>query len=528
MITRPIRLLPIILVLLLVAVTACQTAAPAETPTEPTAEPAVTEPTEVPVSEEPTSVPEAEAETETEAEAEPVLVVLGQPFTQAELEALEQVTATEGDRTASGVSLLAVLEAAGVDATDIALVASDGYAANVTVADLTEDAVLGYSDTGTLDALLPGLPKNTWVRDVVEIREGKPVEPAEPEDEASAGEVIPLDEPLELIDAAGRTVVLEALPQRILVVGRGPHMSLHVLYMFEEGRERLVGSESRAATPSNFLPVVDPAFNDIAILDANPNVEQIVAMSPDLVIMKGVIEDSIATALSEVDIPVLYVDLETVDAFFNDLANIGTVLGNPDRAAEIADYYRTRLDRLDAELADLAEEDKPNVLLVSYSDRGSEIAVQVPAAGWMQTISVERAGGHPVWLDAAAPTDGWTVTNFEQIAAWDPEMIFVVVSHNMEPQEIIDQLKADANYWSTLTAVQNGTFYGYPRDIFGWDQPEPRWILGMQWLSTKIHPELFSDTDMDAEVRSYFGELYGMDEAAIEEHIYPVLLMDVE
>ncbi|HHX64425.1 MAG TPA: hypothetical protein GX702_05995, partial [Chloroflexi bacterium] len=81
---------------------------------------------------------------------------------------------------------------------------------------------------------------------------------------------------------------------------------------------------------------------------------------------------------------------------------------------------------------------------------------------------------------------------------------------------------------STLTAVQNGTFYGYPRDIFGWDQPEPRWILGMQWLSTKIHPELFSDTDMDAEVRSYFGELYGMDEAAIEEHIYPVLLMDVE
>ncbi len=511
--SRSFRLLLVLFALLALSLAGCQQGEPTTpTATVPplTATPSSTD-TPTPVAEEqPTQAPE------------PAIIVLGQPFTLEELQALEQTTAEEGDRSATGVSLLALLDAAGVTATDIVLVARDGYAANVSVADIADTAVLSYTEDGLLDAMLPGLPRNTWVHDVVEIREAsEPSGEAEKEDES-----LLLDEPLELTDAAGRTVRLEALPQRILVVGRGPHMSLHVLYMFEEGRERLIGSESRAATPSDFLPMVDPRFSEIEILAANPNVEQIVALAPDLVIMKGLMEDATATALGEVGIPVLYVNLETVEEFFQDLANIGAVLGNTERAEEIAAYYQTRLDLLAERMANLAEEDKPDVLLMSYSDRGGEVAVQVPAAAWMQTTQVVRAGGHPVWLDSAAPTDGWTVVNLEQISQWNPDMIFVIVPYSADPQAILDSLKADSN-WAALQAVQNGQMYGFPRDVFGWDQPEPRWILGMQWLATKIHPELFSDLDIDAEVVSYFSQLYGMSQTSIEEHIYPILLTDV-
>jgi len=144
----------------------------------------------------------------------------------------------------------------------------------------------------------------------------------------------------------------------------------------------------------------------------------------------------------------------------------------------------------------------------------------------MQTVEVETAGGRPVWLDSAAPTDGWTVTNLEQIARWDPDKIFVVVWYTMDPQEVIDGLKADPQ-WSQLRAVKNNEIYAFPQDIFGWDQPEPRWILGMTWLATRIHPDRFQDIDMTAEVMAYFSELYGMDEAAIKRDILPTVRMDV-
>jgi len=500
-------------VVIALALSGCQPVA------APTAKPAAEPPTE-------TAEPPAAPVEPTPTEAPAALMVLDKTFTLADLEALEQASATVDGADYRGVGLLAVLEAAGVAASDVALVASDGYAANVTVADITDECLLAYAEGGGLDAVMPGMSKGSWVRGVVEIREGKPAAAeAEPPVATEAGDE-PLGGPVSLVDAAGRTVELESLPRRIVVVGRGPHMSLHLLYMFPEGRERLVGTESRSATPSNFLPFVDARFEQVPTLDANPNVEQIAALAPDLVIMKGIVVDKTAEALAQIDIPVLYVGLETVDQFFTDLANVGAVLGNTDRADAIAAFYRSRLDRLAERTATVSDDEKPRVLLLEYSDRGGEVAVQVPAKTWMQTVEVETAGGYPVWLDSAAPTDGWTVVNLEQIARWDADMVFVVVWYTLDPQEVIEGLKADPQ-WAALRAVQDGHIYAFPQDIFGWDQPEPRWILGMNWLATHIHPELFDDVDMNAEVMAYFSELYGMDPAVIERDILPTVRLDV-
>jgi iron complex transport system substrate-binding protein len=166
------------------------------------------------------------------------------------------------------------------------------------------------------------------------------------------------------------------------------------------------------------------------------------------------------------------------------------------------------------------------VLLIEYTDRGGEVAVKVPAKSWMQTLEVQTAGGSPVWLEAAESTDGWTVVNLEQIAKWDADKVFVVVPYTLDPQEVIDGLKADPQ-WAALKAVKNNEIYAFPQDIFGWDQPEPRWILGMMWLGTRIYPDRFKDVDMQAEIMAYFGELFDMDKAAIESIIMPKVKMDV-
>jgi iron complex transport system substrate-binding protein len=332
--------------------------------------------------------------------------------------------------------------------------------------------------------------------------------------------------PIRITDAAGRVVELAGIPQRLVVVGRGPFMVLHLLYAFTEGRQRLVGTEYKGTSASDFLPYVDPSFKTKSVLNSNANVEQIAALKPDLVIMKGVVVDRHGDSLAKAGIPILYLALETPEQFVKDVANIGLVLGNTKRADEILAFYLKRLDRLNKGTAGLRDADKPRVLLMEYSDRGGRAAVQVPARSWMQTIEVVTAGGNPVWFEAAKSSDGYTIVNFEQIARWNPDKIFIVVWYTLDPGKVIQELKSDPQ-WSALKAVANGELYAFPGDIFGWDTPEMRWILGMNWLATRMHPERFRDIDMKAELMAFFSQLYGMDRAAIETVILPRVKMDV-
>jgi iron complex transport system substrate-binding protein len=332
--------------------------------------------------------------------------------------------------------------------------------------------------------------------------------------------------PIRLTDATGRVVELAGIPQRLVVVGRGPFMVLHLLYAFPEGRQRLVGTEYKGTSASDFLPYVDASFKTKSVLNSNANVEQVAALKPDLVIMKGVVVDRQGDSLIKAGIPALYLALETPEQFAKDVANIGLVLGNTKRANEIRDFYQKRLDRLRKGTAGLKDTDKPRVLLMEYSDRGGKAAVQVPARRWMQTIEVETAGGNPVWFEAAKSSDGYTIVNFEQIASWNPDKIFIVVWYTLDPRKVIQDLKSDPQ-WAALKAVANRELYAFPSDIFGWDTPEMRWILGMNWLATKIQPERFRDIDMNAELMAFFSRLYGMDTATIEAVILPRVKMDV-
>jgi hypothetical protein len=78
----------------------------------------------------------------------------------------------KGEVEYTGVSLTAVLEALGVQsgATTMVLTASDGYMAEVPLADVqtSADALLAIED-GTISSVFPGLETKTWVKDIVSI-----------------------------------------------------------------------------------------------------------------------------------------------------------------------------------------------------------------------------------------------------------------------------------------------------------------------------------------------------------------------
>jgi iron complex transport system substrate-binding protein len=326
--------------------------------------------------------------------------------------------------------------------------------------------------------------------------------------------------PIKVTDALGREVTFEKVPERIVIAGKATTLVADALYLFPEASERLAGIELRSQSAKKFLDVVDPAFGDKTMLEMNAAAEQIAPLKPDVVVMKSAMAEKLGTPLEQLGIPVVYVDLETPETFAKDITALGQLFGNPDRAQEIQKFYQDRVDQISAATKDLPADQKPRVLLLQHTKQGEEVAFNIPPAAWLQTTIARLAGGEPVWTEASEK-GGWTVVNFEQIAAWDPDQIYIV-SYAGDSDKITEQLKAD-DKWAALKAVKNDQLYGFAGDFYSWDQPDPRWVLGMSWLFSKIQPDQASGVDIRQELNQFYTQMYGLTDSVIEEKVVPLL-----
>jgi iron complex transport system substrate-binding protein len=158
---------------------------------------------------------------------------------------------------------------------------------------------------------------------------------------------------------------------------------------------------------------------------------------------------------------------------------------------------------------------------MQYSADGGEITFKVPPTSYLQTTMVQNAGGNPVWLDADGGTNSWIQVGLEQIAVWNPDIIFVV-NYAGDSVETVQELVASPN-WEGLKAVENQQVFGFPSDYASWDLIDPRWILGQQWLATIIQPDLTTGINLETQVISFYQTLYGLSVDQINEFIFPRL-----
>jgi len=323
---------------------------------------------------------------------------------------------------------------------------------------------------------------------------------------------------LTVTDALGREVTFAAPPQRIVVAGKATIMIVDALYLFPEGPHRLA-AVGTTAQGGDFLPIVDPNAAAKATLGAEAGPEQIAAAGPDLVILKSYLREKLGAPVEALGIPVFYVSLETPEQYFTELRALGRILGNEARAEEVVAFYRERTERVQKRVADVPDDGRPRVLVLQHSAKGGETAYAVPPAAWMQTLLIQMAGGRPVWLDVQG--SGWTVVTLEQIAAWDPDQVYVI-DYFGDPVQAVEKLRADP-VARNLRAVQAGQVYAFPKDTYSWDQPDARWILGLQWLASHIHPDRFADLDILQEFTTFYRTLYRLNDSAIEGQLRPLL-----
>jgi len=318
------------------------------------------------------------------------------------------------------------------------------------------------------------------------------------------------------MDALGREVELPGPAQRIVIAGKANFMLNDAVYAFPDAAQRVVALTEAAQRAQAFVGLLDPDAATKTRFIADAAAEEIAAAQPDLVLLKSYMRESLGVPLEQLDIPVIYLDFETPDQYQRDLGILGQALGDPERAEGLWAYYSEILARVAHGAEGLTTVQKPRVLVLQYSDRGGEVAFKVPPVSWIQTQMVELSGGAPVWIDAAQG-GGWAVVNLEQIAAWNPDQIYII-NYFGSPVDVATRLQADPQ-WAEMAAVRAGQLYPFAGDYHSWDQPDTRWGLGLLWLAQHIHPARFADVDIQAEVFRFFELFYGLDRSTIEVEI---------
>ncbi len=316
-------------------------------------------------------------------------------------------------------------------------------------------------------------------------------------------------------DALGNTVTLPNLPQRVVIAGRAAVMPADALFMFPESR----GMEVLLATTDqglgDFFNLLDPAFAAQKRIGQQVSAEELLALKPDLVLTKANNYESLAKKLIQFGIPTFIMDLESPRAWEKEIIELGILLGNTVKAQAIVEEFTKRETVVANAVRSVAVSEKPRVLVMQFAKADGVTSFSVAPKTWIQTLLVEKAGGTPVWLNAELAENAWKKVSFEQIAAWNPDHIYIV-SYRSNADSFLHEIRSSSQ-WNQLIAVQSNAVKAFPADVMNYAQSDSRWILGLEWLAHDLHPESFVGFNMEERITGFYESFYNISDTLILE-----------
>ena len=314
-------------------------------------------------------------------------------------------------------------------------------------------------------------------------------------------------------DILGRQVTLPAPAHRI-VLGEARHLS--VLGLIHDDPVSLVAGwrldkpldpPTLAAYRQKF-PAID-AIKPVGSGTRGLSVEAVIGLDPDLVVLSLIDGKNPEMALVQkqldaAGIPVAYVDFfsHPQENSIPSLNILGRLTGAEAKAAEFADFYDSRLERIRARLADPAIK-RPRVFF----------HVHAAPTGCCSTVGsgvfrdfVETAGGTNIGSEVVQGVLG--NVSLEYLIGADPDIYLATGGTHMAARgglvlgSDVDHATAQASFdkliaapgFASLRAVETGRAAG----VWHMFNDTPVHIALIEYLAKTFHPDLFADVDPDA------------------------------
>ena len=264
------------------------------------------------------------------------------------------------------------------------------------------------------------------------------------------------------------------VPKRI--VSTAPSIT-ELLYALGLG-DRVVGVDRFSRYPPQALQ--KPKIGDYA----NPNLETIAALRPDLVIIP-VNPVKLAERLAVLRLKVLEIDQESVAKLYESFRVIGRATGATAQAAKLESTVREQLGTVRMRAAPLKK--TRMMFVVGRTPNRLDGLIVVGQASYLNEI-IALAGGENVFRDAVASYPG---VSLEEVLARNPDVI-VDMGDMADTVGVTDEHKREVtSLWerlSSVAAVKQHRVYAVASDIYV--EPGPRVVDAAKEFLQMLHPEV--------------------------------------
>ncbi|MBP3624637.1 MAG: ABC transporter substrate-binding protein [Peptococcaceae bacterium] len=275
-------------------------------------------------------------------------------------------------------------------------------------------------------------------------------------------------------DAIGQEITVHN-PQRVVsLMG-----SFSEIWILAGGADTLVGTSYDTVDNRDLgLP------EDIAIVGTyqNPNIEEILALNPDLVLLSSETTrtDShvaLKDALNGADIPAAYFSVTHFEDYLNMLKICTDITGNQDAYQTNGIAVEKRIAQI---IADSKTETSPSVLLmITYSG-----GIRAQSSNTMTGKMLSELGCKNILDDYPSMLQDFSV---EKIIETDPDYIFVIPMGNDDAlaQKNLKENVESNPAWNSLTAVKNDRYILLPKDKFLY-KPNAVWDESYAYLAALL------------------------------------------
>ncbi len=249
---------------------------------------------------------------------------------------------------------------------------------------------------------------------------------------------------ISLTDATGELLTFETRPVRVACL-----TEICPDIMAELGLEPVAVNDPLSSDPRFFGSRADD-FRVIGGSFFEPNLEDIAAAQPDLVIGLVGVHEGLRDALTPIA-PLYIVNPITYEDSIHYLREIGAAMGRPDEADQAAQRFLSKLEDY------RARSPMDRTALVMW---GSDVNFGIDTEGSLVGGLLAEVTGYP-WpnppLDQGGHASGGIQFSLEGVLSVDPDVIFVqtISFPGFEPPPLAEQLEANP-LWGELIAVRNG------------------------------------------------------------------------
>lgn len=261
--------------------------------------------------------------------------------------------------------------------------------------------------------------------------------------------------PITVVDDAGRTVTITQRPQRVICAA--PSTTKFLQYL---------GLEDKIIAVTNWDDFEAERIGDLFPI----NLEKIVSLNPDLIFTFGGFQLPEVVKLEQHGLTTVVLNANSVQQILNDLVLVGTIMGIPEKAKQLANQLQERYLNIAKKAYNIPFDKRVKVVFLMDIPGPDVREVWTCGQGSYLNDLITLAGGANIAALFTGP-NGFLPISLEYIVSQNPDVL-IVTSYVPNSEEQIKEKISNHPILKSLKAVKNKRIYVYDNYLLSLPVPQ--------------------------------------------------------